>query len=350
MSKNKLPRNICGAKHDYQFWDSENKNALTHQFYLARLSELAMSMFEWKNLPDTIDPRFLEYTLFYEGAAIFFKDEALQIIGTKLDTEPKDEIIVEGESDMHKYDTNGSYLALQVMLGGDLDVYRVPRSRTAYSVGYQYPNLNEENSVIIWNNMLRMPEYPRMMFYAEKLYEIDRTIDVNVKAQKTPIAILCNENERLTMRNVYEQYDGNQPFIFGSKDLDLGQITAIKTDAPFVADKLQTLKNEIWNEALTCLGISNLNVQKKERLVSDEVTRNMGGTIASRHSRMDMRRQACDEINKLFGLNVEVEYREDFRELDDEFMIEDETGDKGSLHVMQKDIRTNTHLNGKTRV
>lgn len=350
MGRNKMPRNICGTKHDYQFWDSANKNTLTHQFYLARLSELAMSMFEWKNVPDTIDTRFLEYTLFYQGAVVFFKDEALQIIGTDLQTEQQETIIDEAKSDYHKQDTNGSYLALEVMLGGDLDVYRVPRKRTAYSVGYQYPNLDESNSVIIWNNMLRMPEYPRMMFYAEKLYEIDRTIDVNVKAQKTPVCILCNENERLTMRNVYEQYDGNQPFIFGSKDLDISQMQVLKTDAPYVADKLQILKNEIWNEALTCLGISNLNVQKKERLVSDEVTRNMGGTIASRHSRMDMRRQACEQINKLFGLNIDVEYREDFRELDDEFMIEDSSGDKGSIHVMQNDIRTRTHLNGADKI
>lgn len=331
--KNKMPQNICGAHHDYQFWDSANKNALAHQFYLARLSELAMSMFEWKNLPDTIDTRFLEYTLFYEGAAIFFKDADLEVIGKDLNRgNGTDEIIVQNNGkDMHEYDTNGSYLALQVMLGGDLDVYRVPRSRTAYSVGYQYPNLDQNNSVIIWNNMLRMPEYPRMMFYAQKLYEIDRTIDVNVKAQKTPVAIICNENERLTMKNVYEQYDGNQPFIYASKDLDLSQITCIKTDAPYVADKLQELKVEIWNEALTCLGISNINVQKKERMVTDEVTRNMGGVIASRHSRMDMRKMACDEINKMFGLNIDVEYREDFREMGDESMIEDETGDAGSV-------------------
>ena len=333
-----MPKNICGTHHDYQFWDSANKNALTQQFYLARLSELAMSMFEWKNLPDTIDSRFLEYTLFYEGAAIFFKDADLDIIGKSLDTEKdKEEIIVENNDDeVHKYDTSGSYLALQVMLGGDLDVYRVPRSRTAYSVGYQYPNLNKDNSVIIWNNMLRMPEYPRMMFYAQKLYEIDRTIDVNVKAQKTPVAIMCNENERLTMRNVYEQYDGNQPFIFGAKDLDLNQFTVLKTDAPYVADKLQELKVEIWNEALTCLGISNINVQKKERMVTDEVTRNMGGVIASRHSRMDMRRMACDDINRMFGLNIQVEYREDFREMVDDEMIEDETGTDDNVKKLTK--------------
>ena len=311
MPKNKMPRNICGTNHDYQFWDSENKNALTHQFYLARLSELAMSMFDWKNLPDTIDARFLEYTLFYQGAAIFFKDEALDIIGKNLNTEPREEIVDENPSDMHKYDTEGSYLALEVMLGGDLDVYRVPRSRTAYSVGYQYPNLNESNSVILWNNMLRMPEYPRMMFYAEKLYEIDRTIDVNVKAQKTPVCILCNENERLTMRNVYEQYDGNQPFIFGSKDLDLSQLTVLKTDAPFVADKLQDLKERIWNEAMTTLGIPANQNDKKERMLSGEIKLNMGGMLASRCSRLEMRKKACDEINRMFGLDIDVEFNGD---------------------------------------
>lgn len=312
MAKNKMPRNICGAKHDYQFWDSANKNTFTYQFYLARLSELAMSMFEWKNVPDTIDVRFLEYTLFYEGAAIFFKDEDLQIIGT--DPQPygtqRDEVVIESRSDIHKYDTKGSYLGLQVQLGGDLDVYRVPRSRTAYSAGYQYPNLTEKNSVIVWNNMLRMPEYPRMAFYAQKLYEIDRTIETNVKAQKTPIAILCNENERLTMRNVYEQYDGNQPFIFGSKDLDLSQLNVLKTDAPFIAIDLYDLKQKVWNEALECLGVPS-SEQKRERMLQQEAQMAVGSVLASRSSRLEMRQKACDEFNKMEGLNMSCEYKGD---------------------------------------
>ena len=289
-SKNKMRDIRCGIKGDYQFWESANANAIAEQYYLSRLSELAMSMFKWKRLPDTVDSRFLEYTLFYEGAVIFFEDENL-----------KDSQLAEG----------GGYLALQVALGGDLDVYRIPNMRRAYAVnGYQNV-LDQNNSVIIWNNMIRLPEYGRMMFYANKLYQIDRAIDVNVKGQRFPIAILCDESQRLTMKNVYMQYDGNEPFIFGDKNLDINGIQVVNTGSPYVADKLQQLKNNIWSEAMMCLGIPNSPSEKKERLVANEAKVSQGGTLASRSSRLEMRKMACDEINKMFGLDIDVEYNQD---------------------------------------
>ena len=285
----------CGVKGDYQFWDSANANAIAEQYYLSRLSELAMSMFKWKNMPDSIDTRFLEYTLFYEGAAVFFKDNDL----TKRNMNDLDR----GE--------DGTYLALQVVLGGDLNVYRIPNNRKAYAVNTYNRQLDADNSVIVWNNMLRLPEYGRMMFYANKLYQIDRAIDVNVKGQRFPIAILCDETQRLTMKNVYKQYDGNEPFIFGDKNLDLSGIQVINTGSPYVADKLQQLKNNIWSEAMMCLGIPNSPSEKKERLVANEAKVSQGGTLASRSSRLEMRKMACDEINRMFGLNVDVEYNQD---------------------------------------
>ena len=117
----------------------------------------------------------------------------------------------------------------------------------------------------------------------------------------------------------------------------------MRTDAPFVADRLYTLKTQLWNEALTYLGISNLNVQKKERLISDEVMRNQGGTIASRYSRLEARRQACNEINKMFGLDIWCDFRDDFREADDEVMFRGDSGDKDgeeTASVMAIDLRT----------
>ena len=288
-------KHIGGVPNDYQFWDSNDRNVISMQYYLSRLSELAMSMFKWENLPDSIDPRFLEYTLFYEGVAIFFRDEFLEV-----------------------NNSDSGYLALQVALGGNLDVYRVPDYRRAYATNGYQKELNHENSVIIWNNMLRLPEYGRMCFYANKLSEIDRSIDVNVKAQKTPVAILCDEKERLTMKNIYMQYDGNQPFIFGSKDLDLSMITTLNTNAPYVADKLQQLKDNIWSEAMMCLGIPNSSGEKKERLVANEAILSMGGTLASRSSRLDMRKNACEQINKMFGLNIDVTYNEELEITEDE--------------------------------
>lgn len=268
-------------------------NNRTYQHYYNRLKELAISMFEWQNLPDTVDVRFLELSLFSTGMAVFFKDDEL------------------------------GYLALQTTIGGNLDVYDVPKIRRAYATnGFNMP-LSENDSVIIWNNMLRTNCLTDIELFARRLYECDRTIDVNIKAQKTPVAILCDDNQRLTMKNMYAQYDGNEPFIFGSKDLDIKKIQAISTGAPFVADKIMQTKIQIWNEAMTYLGISNVNFQKKERMVTDEVTRNMGSTVSSRYTRLEMRKQACRQINKMFGLNINVEYREDIQVVDSE---DDEEG------------------------
>ena len=285
----------CGVKGDYQFWESANANSVAEQYYLSRLSELAMSMFKWINLPDSVDARFLEYTLFYEGASVFFKDEDLKAVNLSKNQQGDD----------------GTYLALQVALGGELDVYRVPNNRRAYAVNSYSKQVTAKDSVIIWNNMIRLPEYGRMLFYAGKLAQIDRAIDVNVKGQRFPIAILCDESQRLTMKNVYKQYEGNEPFIFGDKSLDLNSIQVVNTGSPYVADKLQQLKNNIWSEAMMCLGIPNSPSEKKERLVSNEAKVSQGGTLASRSSRLEMRKRACDEINKMFGLDIDIEYNQD---------------------------------------
>lgn len=304
MAKIRLPN--MGSQ---QFWQSGQMNNRLYAMYYDYLTELAISMFEWVNLPDSVDPRYLELVLFTHGQAVFFKDEEL------------------------------GYLALNNAVQGKFDVYRVPIMRRAYAAnGYQKP-LNNTDSVIIYNNYLRTNTMTAVRNYAELLYDLDQSIRVNAKAQKTPILLSCEENERITMMNLYQKYDGNQPFIFGTKELRPNAISAINTAAPFVARDLYELKTKYWNEALTYLGISNINVQKKERLVSDEVTRMTGGTIASRYRRLEMRRKACEQINKMFGLNIECNYRDDFREADDEIMFEGDTGDNAMI-TMQTDLRT----------
>lgn len=273
---------------DRAFWESAWTNNATFMQYYNRLTELSISMFEWKNLPPTIDPRFMELTLFADGQAVFFKDEVL------------------------------GYLCLQNILGGEFDVYRVPIKRRAYAVNGYQKDLTREDSVIIFNNYLHTNSMLDVRMFAKRLYNLDRAIDVNANAQKTPILIQCDETQRLTMLNVYKQYQGNEPVIFGDKNLNTNGVKVLQTNAPYVCDKLYQLKTQIWNEALTYLGISNINVQKKERLITDEVTRNQGGTIASRYSRLESRREACKKINDMFGLNIWCDYREDYQQIDPE--------------------------------
>lgn len=146
--------------------------------------------------------------------------------------------------------------------------------------------------------MLHTNSVDACKMFALRLANIDRTIDVNINAQKTPVLIKSGENERLSMVNLYQQYDGGMPFIFGSDQLNTDNITSIRTDAPFVAPQLYELKTNIWNEALTYLGISNVNITKRERLVSDEVNRSQGGSIASKFSRLHERQTAVEKSTK----------------------------------------------------
>lgn len=272
------------------FDDSLMLNNYTYLQYVNRLTELSISMFEWKGLPDTVDSRYIELRLFQTGSVVYFNDE---VIGN---------------------------LCLDNIMQGRFDVYGNPILRRAYSAYNNYTKLlKESNSVIIWNNYLHTNSVLDVEMFARRLYNLDRIIDVNANAQKTPVLVTGTEKQKLTLINLYKEWDGNAPVIFGDPNIDTQALTSLKTEAPYMADKIYQLKTQIWNEALTYLGISNLNIQKKERLISDEVARNQGGTIASRFSRLESRREAVKKINDMFGTNIEVNYREDYQQPDNDF-------------------------------
>lgn len=265
------------------FGESATVNNLTYMQYLNRLTELSVSMFEWKNLPPTVDARYLELHLFETGSMVYFDDD---VIGN---------------------------LCLDCLPSGRLDVYGNPVLRRAYSGYNNYQKLlKESNSVIIWNNYLHTNSILEVKMFAKRLYNLDRIIDVNANAQKTPVLIQGTEQQRLTLKNLYKEFDGNSPFIFGDKNLDLNSLKCLQTGAPYVCDKLYNLKQMYWNEALTYLGINNTGAQKRERMLTIESSQAQGGTISSRYSRLQSRREAVEKINAMFGTNIEVSYREDF--------------------------------------
>ena len=282
---------------DRPFWNSARTNNSTFLQYYNRLTDLAISQFEWTNLPPTCDARFLELALFADGMAVFFKDEIL------------------------------GYLTLQTMIGGPLDVYRIPIIRSAYASNGYRMELDNTNSVLIFNNNLHINSLLDIEMYAWRLYEIQRAIDVNVKGQKTPKVLTCEESQRLTLVNLMKKYDGNQPFIFGKKGL-AQQLETLDISTPYVSDKLQVLKQLVWDEAMTYLGISNSNTDKRERLNTAEITTSMGDVEAQRYTRLSERERACDKINAMFGLNVGVRYRQVLPNME-EAMVDEITGEPG---------------------
>ena len=252
--------------------------------YLDRLRMLATSLFSWKGLDDvagTGASRFLEQILYENGRACFVKDSEL------------------------------GYLALCVNPSDKLNVYRLPTKVTAWSIGYN-KTYDFDDIVYIMNNELQKPTMLSLKLFAMRLYETERTIDVNLNAQKTPVLIEGDTKTILTLKNVYMQYSGNIPFVFGNKQFDISnKLNVLKTDAPYLIDKLDVHKHQIFDEALTLLGIDNANTDKKERLITDEVESNEDLVNYYLNCWYKTRKKACDEINKKFGLNISIELNKD---------------------------------------
>ena len=278
--KNKLYRD------NYKFLDSASMNTETFYDYMDRLKKIAISIFEWENLPDSMNARYLEETLFYKGQATLLKDKKYGFINTSIAD------------------------------NGVINIYGLPTKLNCYSVGgyhaYRdlYCGLNPINgndeykeAILVMNNWDRMPTISTIQLFCYRLYEVERSLDTNIKSTKTPILVVGNEKQKLTLENLYNQYNGNQPFIFGNKDtFNDNPLQVLNTNSPFLADKLMEYKKEIWNEALQFLGINSMSLEKKERMITDEANSNNEVINLNLESYLIPRQEACKQFNELFGL------------------------------------------------
>ena len=295
-------------RQNYKFTDSLRINNDTYVDYLERLKKVALSIFEWVNLPSSMNSRWLERSLYYMGQAALLKDKKFGFINTNCSS------------------------------AGYVNIYGLPTQLNCYSFEYQtqrklYTGLNptlsekqKENQefnecILVLNNWEGIPTCSTIELFAYRLYEAEQTAFTNIRAQKTPVMILVDEKQRLLMENLYNQYNGNQPFIFGDKNmLNNTTIEAIKTDAPFIADKIMDYKKEIWNEALTYLGVNNVIVDKKERLITDEANQNNELINLNLESYLAPRLEACKQFNEKYGLTgtdkeISVRVRSDLKNI-----------------------------------
>lgn len=291
-----------------KFNSSTYRNNRTYINIYNRLKQLSINAYEWVNLPPTIDERFLELTLYSTGYCLFFKDEDLD-----------------------------KFLVSECGIGSPQSFYHIPTEYHAYSINGYSKFYDIDNSVLIYNNYLREPTEFYIRDFAKRLYEIQRTMDVNVRSMKLPIYISGTEDEKLALTNLFMQYDGNQAPICvykGKLNSHINNIGVIDLKAPYNIDKLTLYYHEIWNQALTFIGIKTVDIQKKERLTERESESSQGITDMQRDIMLDARRQACDKINRIYGLSgdkaVSVRFRYGTDELKDlvnqlEEKIEDES-------------------------
>lgn len=254
-------------------------NYSTYLYFFNRIKILTTILYEWKNLPNNIPPRFIENQLFYYGTLAFFKHPTYNYMVTRCNPSSK------------------------------VNFYGDPTEVTCNAInGFNY-RVKTTDCVIINNNADNIPTMSFVNDTCKRLADITRIIDVNIFQQKMPKIIKCEESQKLTIKNLLMKVEGNEPYILGSKGLDLEGIEIFDTSSPYIADNLFDLKDKIWIELLTMLGINNANTSKRERLVSDEVNANNQYLSLESETMLYYRQQACEQINSMFGLNVQCELR-----------------------------------------
>lgn len=262
-----------------QLKENQLSNWRTYQMYLREMLTLAENVFEFENLPDFIDVAFLNKKLLRDGSIAFFKDEYLGVI------------------------------ALPYTVMGTLDIYQRPQKIMAIAPNGSYRRiLNPDEYIIMYDNNGRYPLFLDITQYAERIALDTRTIDINILQQRTPRFWKTSSDKERSVRDIINNVDGLENMLITYEDINIDDIQLVLQPAPYVADKIDIQKEKLWNEFLRLIGIANMNFQKKERNIKDEVLASQGGTIASRYSRFEPRQKAIKQINEKFGTNINVRY------------------------------------------
>lgn len=260
---------------------SKNSQITNYDTYLMKLRQcraLAENVFCYENMPEMIDVAYMNAVLVNKGAIAFFKDEVMGLI------------------------------ALPFSISGKLDVYGRPQRIIAYGKnGYNKP-LNKGEFIIMYDNYGRYPLILDIYQYAERLAELERTKDINIRQQRTPRIWQTSDEKMRTLKDILNNVDAYSDDVIAYDSFAIDEINGVLLPAPFVADKLQDEKEKVWNEFLRLIGVSNVSIQKKERNIKDEISASNGGTIASRFNRFEPRKKALEQIKEKFEIDIKVSY------------------------------------------
>lgn len=267
---------------EYKKTEAEIDYDFVHDMLNDYWKNIAINIFEWKGLEDispSLTSEIIEETLYDKGCCLFFKD------------------------------SNLGYMALPVAPANKLNVYRKPTNFRAIGNNYT-KEYNVDNSVLIKNNTLKKATFDIIDYYTSKLADIELTKDLHRNAHKTPIVLETTEDTLLTAKNIFKKVHANEPVIFKNRTRGEGEVgvNVLNANVPYINDKLEDDYHNYEARILTALGLDNYVEDKKERVQSAEVESQQEYIISSFRASLNERKKACEAINKMFGLNLSVDY------------------------------------------
>ena len=282
------------------YWNQGDKILLKNDVFMVDryydyYSNMGLNRFRWSNLPPGMESRHIENALFNEGQAVFFRN-----------TNPNE-----------PYD----FLCLPCAPSNGQNIYGDPVHFNGIGVNKYFTNLSPLNAVRILDNDNALAPVRHIAYYTYLMAQIELTINMNLDQQKFPTIIGATKQNEYSMRRLYEKYSNFEPNILVDEKLaqaiqDGKGFDALKTQAPYLLDKLADFKKTCENELLTFLGINNTNNDKRERLLTDEVNANNSQITYVLEMAYKNRKDACKRINEMFGLNIQVEKVVDLLDVD----------------------------------
>ena len=152
--------------------------------------------------------------------------------------------------------------------------------------------------------------------FASLLTENKQTKLVSQNALKIPYILEIDEEEELTFRNIMYRIEANEPTIYVNKEQDIAdRLKVHQTGAVYYLDKLEQDRMDIYNEFLTYFGINNVNIQKKERLITNEANANDELILHNRNKFLQPRKEGAKILSALWDMDISVDVNEQVADL-----------------------------------
>lgn len=264
-----------------------NNNNLTY-FFKRYLLEKTFSVFKW-NLPDTWSKDFFRYVLYLQGYIVIVNTDSFGVIpmmgslrGYNVFYQPTHAVIV------------------NPLISGILE----PEIGTQCTLIKLTPDYMGVGDLISYyaDMMALCAESAGMNVVNSKLaFIIGAKNKAMAESMKKMYDMVQSGNPLVVYDSKYQPEDGKEMIEFYSQNLRENFI------AP---DILLTLK-KIENEFATRIGLANVNSEKKERLVTDEVQANRDETYSIAETWLESLKEGCEKANSMFGINMSVDWRFD---------------------------------------
>lgn len=292
---------ICKELFNLLATQSDVNAAFTQNIHTLDLINKSIFMFKWENLPDTITKRAVEPRLFFRGKLCFFFDDKV-----------------------------GYQILPFTYKGGLNDENQYTRVMPLSITGQQYgEKIINEDCVIIRDNELEVPPIIYAIYYGDKISELFSIRDKNNNWLNLPIILKASGDRSKDKRTALEAkqilIDGKTSVAYVTDIFNALQMFDVKPQ--YFGAELEEQIKVMKNNYLEYLGIDHLGFEKRERMITSEVNVKEEENSLNRDKRLQPRRDACELINNIFGLNVSVDYNyEEYANVDTKQTIESMSG------------------------